>query len=105
MGYRTPHERPFCCDLTRNDIAVMVARLATDTSERKGRPLSRVTRRGLIIVLIRGLNDAVADGLLEANPAAGVKRPKVRRPEMHTWSSAELGKFLRATRDDRPGPW
>jgi integrase len=46
----------------------------------------------------------VAGGLLEANPATGVKRPKVRRPEMHTWSKEQLSAFLRGTRDDRLGP-
>jgi len=89
--------------LTRNDIAVMAARLASDTSKRKGRPLAPATRRGTLIALHRALGDAVKSGLLEANPAAGVKRPKVRRPEMHTWTGAELSTFLRATRSDRLG--
>lgn len=89
--------------LTRNDIAVMAARLATDTCERKQRPLSPASRRAVLIVLHRALGDAVEAGLLEANPAAGVKRPKVRRPEMHTWTGAELSTFLRATRADRLG--
>ena len=84
--------------LTRNDVAVMAARLASDTSKRRGRPLAPATRRATLITLQHALNDAVRSGLLEANPAAGVKRPKVRRPEMHTWTGAELSTFLRATR-------
>jgi len=89
--------------LTRNDVAVMAARLAGDTSKRTGRPLAPATRRATLISLQHALDDAVKAGLLEANPAAGVKRPKVRRPEMHTWSGAELSTFLRATRGGRLG--
>jgi integrase len=90
--------------LTRNDVAVMAARLAREISPKTGRPLSPATRSGLLVVLHHALGEAVKAGLLRANPATGVKRPKVRRPEMHTWSSAELAKFLRATRDERLGP-
>ena len=89
--------------LNRNDIAVMAARLAGDISERKGKPLSPGTRRAVLIVLHRALGDAVEAGLLRTNPTIGVKRPKVRRPEMHTWTGAELSTFLRATRADRLG--
>jgi len=89
--------------LTRNDVAVMGARLASDVSKRTKRPLAPATRRATLISLQHALDDAVKAGLLEANPAAGVKRPKVRRPEMHTWSGAELSTFLRATRGDRLG--
>jgi integrase len=89
--------------LNRNDIAVMAARLAGDISERKGKPLSPGTRRAVLIVLHRALGDAVKAGLLRTNPTVGVKRPKVRRPEMHTWTGAELSTFLRATRGDRLG--
>jgi len=90
--------------LTRSDVARMAAKLAEDESKPKGRPLAAETRRGVLVALHRALNDAVAAGLLRTNPATGVKRPKVRRPEMHTWSRVELSTFLRATRDDRLGP-
>ena len=89
--------------LNRNNISAMAGRLARETSPKTGRPLSPSTRSGLLVVLQSALGDAVKDGLLRANPVVGVKRPKVRRPEMHTWSSAELAKFLRATREDRLG--
>lgn len=89
--------------LTRNDVAVMAARLASDTSKRTGRPLAPATRRATLIALQHALDDAVRSGLLEANPAAGVKRPKVRRPEMHTWTGGELSTFLRAMRGGRLG--
>ena len=89
--------------LTRTDVAVMAARLASDTSKRTGRLLAPATRRASLITLQHALDDAVKAGLLEANPAAGVKRPKVRRPEMHTWTGPELSTFLRATRGGRLG--
>jgi integrase len=82
----------------------MAARLASEPSAKKTTPLSPATRSGLLVALHRALGDAVAAGLLRTNPATGVKRPKVRRPEMHTWTSAELAAFLHWTRGDRKGP-
>ena len=82
----------------------MASQLAEDVSKPKGKPLAAETRRGVLVALHRALNDAVEAGLLRTNPATGVKRPKVRRPEMHTWSKLELSTFLRATNDDRLGP-
>jgi len=90
--------------LNRNDVAVMAARLAREVRPKTGRPLSPATRHSLLGVLQHALDDAKDAGLLRSNPAADVKKPKVRRPEMHTWSSAELATFLRATRCDRLGP-
>ncbi|MEZ5124928.1 MAG: tyrosine-type recombinase/integrase [Thermoleophilia bacterium] len=90
--------------LNRNDVTRMASQLAEDVSKSKGRPLAAETRRGVLVALHRALNDAVEAGLLRTNPATGVKRPKVRRPEMHTWSKLELLTFLRATNDDRLGP-
>lgn len=89
--------------LTRTDVAVMAARLASEPSKRTGRPLAPATRRATLITLHHGLGDAVTSGLLEANPAAGVPRPKVRPPEMHTWTGPELSTLLRATRGGRLG--
>lgn len=90
--------------LTRNDIALMAAQLAREASPMTKRPLSAATRAGLLVVLHRALDDAVEAGLLRSNPATKVRRPKVRRPEMHTWSGVELAQFLQATREDRLGP-
>jgi len=89
--------------LNRNDVSVMAARLASDTSKRTGRVLAPATRRATLISLQHALDDAVKAGLLKVNPAGGVKRPKVRRAEMQTWSAAELSTFLRATRGGRLG--
>jgi integrase len=90
--------------LNRNDVAVMAAHLAATIRPKTGKPLSPATRRSLLGVLQHALDDAVSAGLLRSNPAAGVKKPRVRRPEMHTWTAAELATFLRATREDRMSP-
>ena len=90
--------------LNRNDVAVMAANLASTIRPKTGKPLSPATRRSLLGVLQHALDDAVSAGMLRSNPAAGVKKPKVRRPEMHTWSATELATFLRATREDRMSP-
>jgi integrase len=90
--------------LNRNDVSVMAARLASEVRPKTGRPLSAATRRGLLGVLQHALDDAVKAGLLNGNVATSVKKPRVRRPEMHTWSAAELAAFLHATREDRMAP-
>jgi len=91
-------------ELTRNDVAVMAARMAKENSKKIGKPLSPATRSGALGVLQHALADAVEDGLLRSNVAVGVKKPRVRRPELHTWSGAELATFLQATREERLGP-
>jgi len=90
--------------LTRSDVALVAADLAKKPTRKTGKPLSPSTRSGALVILQRALGDAVESGLLRVNPAAGVKRPKVRRPEIKAWSSDELATFLRATRDDQLGP-
>ncbi len=90
--------------LNRNDVARMAARLAEDKSKHTGKPLSAESRRGVLVALHRALGDAVSAGLLRTNPTDGVKRPKVRRQEMHTWTREELAAFLRVTQEDRLGP-
>ncbi len=91
-------------ELNRNDVAVMAARMAREDSKKTGRPLSPATRSGALGVLQHALSDAVEAGLLRSNVAATVKKPRVRRPEMHTWSAPELAAFLQATREERMGP-
>lgn len=90
--------------LARSDVARMAARLAEDKSRHTSKPLSPQSRRAILVALHRALGDAVRAGLIRTNPAAGVKRPRVRRPEMHVWSREELSTFLRETRDERLGP-
>ena len=90
--------------LGRGDVARMAARLAEEDSKHTSKPLSPQSRRAILVALHRSLGDAMKAGLIRMNPAAGVKRPRVTRPEMHVWTREELSAFLRATRDDRLGP-
>ena len=89
--------------LTRSDVAVLTAKLANEVGAR-GRVLSPATRRAVLVLLHHALGDAVRDGLLRSNPATGVRRPKVRQPEMKTWNRQELASFLAATRENRLSP-
>lgn len=45
-------------------------------------------------VLHRALSDAVRDGLVDRNVASLVSPPRAERPEMNTWTVAELKEFL-----------
>jgi integrase len=89
--------------LTRNDVALLSARLASEKSPRKP-VLSPASRRSVLVCLHRALNDAVASGLIRTNPSTGVKRPTIRRREMSTWSAKDLHAFLQATEGDRLHP-
>jgi integrase len=51
--------------------------------------------------LRRALADAVEDGLLVRNPAAGAFKLASERPEMRTWTPAELGRFLATAQGER----
>ena len=82
----------------------MASKLAEEDSKHTGRPLSPQSRRAILVALHRALGDAIRAGLIRTNPAAGVKRPRVTRPEMHVWTREELAAFLRETRNKQPGP-
>lgn len=49
-------------------------------------------------VLGSALRQAVADGIITANPVAAVKRPRIQRKEPHWPTSAQLTALLRASR-------
>jgi len=52
-------------------------------------------------VLHRALADAVRDGLVDRNVASLVSPPRAERPEMSTWTVAELKQFLRSVEGHR----
>lgn len=62
------------------------------------RGLSAATIAQVRSVLGSALRQAVADGLISANPVAAVKRPRVQRRELHWPTSAQLGALLEASR-------
>jgi integrase len=89
--------------LTARHVTALAVHLATKDGPR-GHTLSPATRRQALSVLSMALNAAVRAGYLRANPAIGVKRPKVSAKEMSSWSAEELAKFLTSTRHDRLYP-
>lgn len=66
----------------------------------KGGPLSPKTVYNAHSSLRKALNDAVRLGVLIRNPATAARPPKQTKPDMATWTSAELGAFLAGVNDD-----
>jgi integrase len=62
------------------------------------RGLSAATIAQVRSVLGSALRQAVADGLITANPVAAVKRPRLQRRELRWPTSAQLGTLLQASR-------
>jgi integrase len=62
------------------------------------RRLSAATIAQVRSVLGSALRQAVADGLIPANPVAAVKRPRVQRRELHWPTFAQVGALLEASR-------
>ncbi|MGO8683061.1 MAG: tyrosine-type recombinase/integrase [Thermoleophilia bacterium] len=89
--------------LTTKDVDALYARLASEPGPR-GRPLSSATCLAVHHVLHKALSKAVAWHLINHNPADGAEHPKVRRPQMNTWSGEEITLFLQLTADDRLHP-
>ena len=52
-------------------------------------------------VLHRALGDALRDGLVDRDVASLVSPPRAERPEMTTWTVAELKQFLRSVEEHR----
>jgi integrase len=71
------------------------------------RGLSPKTVHNVHLALRKALADAVEDGLIRSNPAAGAhKLGRDAAPEMLTWSKEELRRFLDAVQNDRDyGLW
>ena len=63
------------------------------------RGLSAATVAQVRSVLGSALRQAVADGLITANPVATVKRPRMQRRELRWPTSAQLGALLEVSRD------
>lgn len=69
--------------------------------------LAGMQRRGLSAATITqarsalgsALRQAVEDGLIPANPVAAVKRPKLRRPELHWPTPDQLAALIAASKD------
>lgn len=66
------------------------------------RGLSSKNVHNVHLALRKAVADAVDEGLIRTNPAAGAhKLDRAAAPEMLTWSQDELRRFLAATENDR----
>jgi integrase len=91
-------------ELTSRQLGLHYVRLLEDGG-RGGRPLARRTVAYSHAILRKALNDAVTDGLLDANPAERAEVPRVdprfddapRR--LRTWDADQVAHFLRHPRD------
>ena len=81
--------------LSRVKVQELVGDLHTEAG------LSAKTVRNVIGTLNKALNDAVADGVLPYSPAAKVDLPKVKKPELATWSPLQVSCFLKFADDER----
>lgn len=78
-----------------------VAGLIRDLQE-AGRGATTIKR--IHATLSSALSDAVQDGLLAENPAAGARLPKVTKKRIKVWEPADAGRFLDAASEHRMGP-
>lgn len=62
------------------------------------------TVRRIAAVLQGSLRDATQDNLIDSNPAAGIRLPKVEKKEFEPWSPEQVGAFLDAAATHRLGP-
>jgi len=79
--------------LTRDQVRAMYAKVSA-----KGR--SAKTTHNVHLALRKAFADAVDGGLLRANPAERGHKLSGDRPEMKTWSAAEVRLFLERSADD-----
>jgi integrase len=64
---------------------------------RRGDGLSPQSVKNTLRALGRALADAERWGWIQRNPVRGVRAPSGRKPEMRTWSAAQVRTFLHAT--------
>lgn len=88
-------------EITPSAIQRVAGELLVSGSRRTGGPLSPRTVGYALTVLRICLDHAVRSGFLLRNPAANVRRPSGRRPEMRTWSAEEANRFLASVREHR----
>jgi integrase len=70
-------------------------------ARRRGEGASSASVRHLHAVVRRALRDALRNGLVVRNAADAATPPRLARPELATWTAAELRAFLESLSDDR----
>jgi len=105
-GYQQDLERVVRClghvrlhELTPMQLEAAYAEMLKSGSS-KGGPLSAKTVYNAHSSLRKALNDGVRLGALIRNPAMAARSPKRTKPDMATWTAAQLGEFLTGVEDD-----
>lgn len=96
-----PRLRGRLVDLDRTMLGAVYHDLEEAGAVRSNRGLSKKTVWNIHLTLHRALKDAVKDGLLTRNPADGAYTKPKALVETRAWNAEELGRFIRATADDR----
>ena len=86
-------------ELTPMQLETAYAEMMKSGSARGGK-LSAKTVYNAHSSLRKALNDGVRLGVLIRNPATAARPPKRTKPEMETWTAAQLGEFLAGVEDD-----
>lgn len=84
-------------DLRRADVAMLIKSL-----QNSGR--GAVTIKRIHAALSSALSDAVQDGLISENPAAGARLPRVEKKKVEVWGHVDALKFLTEAATHRLGP-
>lgn len=84
-------------DLRRADVAMLIKSLQ---QQKRG----ATTIKRIHAALSSALSDAVQDGLISENPAAGARLPKVDKKKVDVWGQVEALKFLDEASSHRLGP-
>ena len=87
--------------LTKPQIKELYSTLRDSGNRHTGGQLAVQSVMNVHTALRRALGDAVEDGLLVGNPAAGAFKLRPEQPEMRTWTPAELTRFLAAANGGR----
>jgi integrase len=86
--------------LSAADLDALYAALLA-AGGKDGRPLSARTVQAVHMTVRRALGDAARWGLVTRNVATLASPPRPRRAEMHSWTAAELRRFLEHVQGDR----
>lgn len=86
--------------LTRVAVQGLYVDLEKSGNTRTGGPLSAKSVHNVQVCLHAALEEAVRNKLLKSNPSDTAHRKPRTRPEMKTWTSQELWRFLDAIGDD-----
>lgn len=83
------------------DVTAYVTHALTENHPKLGRPILAKTIELHLSVLHDVMKTAVAEELIDANPAAGIERPKVQRQQWRILEPDEVRRVVKAFTDER----